>query len=54
MRILKHFVWVIRGLFVRAFCQHTNLRTGACPVTELTYTTCNNCGKRMSIVKTEN
>jgi hypothetical protein len=53
MRILKHFVWVAKGLAVRVFCKHDNQRVGSCPVTGLTYTTCNTCGKRMSIVRTE-
>jgi hypothetical protein len=53
MRILKHFVWVAKGLAIRMFCKHESQRIGSCPVTELTYTTCNDCGKRMSIVRTE-
>lgn len=52
MRYIKHFLKVAKWSMVRAFCKHLDFRTGSCPFTRLTYTTCNNCGKRLDIQPT--
>lgn len=52
MRILKHFVKVAGYYSNRLFCKHLDNRVASCPFTGYTYTTCNKCAKRLSIVKT--
>ena len=52
MKYIKHFLKVAKWMTIRAFCKHLDFRTGSCPFTMLTYTTCNKCGKRLDIQPT--
>lgn len=53
MKILKHFVKVAGYQIKRLTCNHSNHRVASCPFTGYTYTTCNVCMKRLSIVLTK-
>ena len=52
MKIIKHFanvlVWKIKGIS----CKHENIGVASCPYTMLTYSTCENCRKRIKVEKT--
>lgn len=54
MRIIKHFYNVLRGMIRSITCKHKDFRVASCPFTGYTYTTCNNCMKRLRIEATAN
>ncbi len=49
MYIIKHLLKVFIMLFKQAYCKHSNVYTASCPVTEKTYTTCQDCWKRIKV-----
>ena len=54
MRYIKHFYKVAIWTIKRNFCKHQSTRIASCPFTGMTYTTCENCGKRMDVRRTNN
>ena len=47
MRIIKHFVDVLRAFTQRLFCKHLESSISSCPFTGKTYTMCLSCLKRI-------
>jgi hypothetical protein len=54
MRYIKHFIKVAGWMIKRNFCKHADIRSASCPFTGMTYTTCEECGKRMEVRRTNN
>jgi hypothetical protein len=52
MRYVKHFIKVAKGHLSRIGCKHEETYSASCPFTELTYTNCKKCLKRIRIEKT--
>jgi hypothetical protein len=53
MRFVKHFYKVFIGAIKSLTCKHINFKVASCPFTGYTYTTCNDCMKRLQIKPTE-
>jgi hypothetical protein len=54
VRINMRLKIIITTLYKGFFCKHKVTEKSACPFTERTYTTCSECGKTLSAVKTVN
>lgn len=52
MRIIKHFIKVVKSNFLRITCKHVSQDKASCPFTGMTYITCNRCWKRIEVVRT--
>jgi hypothetical protein len=54
MKYIKHFIKVAGWMIKRRFCKHADFRSASCPFTGMTYTTCEDCGKRINVRPTNN
>lgn len=52
MNIIKHLLKVFIMLIKQTYCKHQNSYSASCPVTGKTYTTCQDCWKRLKVENT--